>query len=241
MSIEYPENNSPVITGAATTPVFDEVTQLRPDTSQSEAAGKADQAKDEAKEFAEDAKDTARDMAGSVKEQTSGVASVAKRQAEVLLDEATGQLREQAGTQKTRAAEQLHSVGEQLTSMADSSDDSGPAVELVRNLGARAGAVASWLGDRDPDHVLADVRAYASRKPGTFIGIAAAAGILAGRLTKSLVTSAKDDSNSSDSLPSAAASSPTVSSSDSHSESWTTASDSADEPDMDLNRRGESL
>lgn len=197
MSTEYPGNTSPERAGADTTPLFDQINPPRPDTNQSGAAGKADHAKNEAKEVAGDAKDAARDVAGNAKEKAADVASEAKGQAKGLLEEATGELREQAGTQKKRAAEQLHSVGEQLNSMADSSDGSGPAVDLVRNLGGRAGAVASWLGDRDTDQVLADVRAYASRKPGTFIGIAAVAGILAGRLSKSLAVNAKDDSEGS--------------------------------------------
>ncbi|MET4783682.1 hypothetical protein [Glaciihabitans sp. UYNi722] len=197
MSTEYPTNNLPEHEGTATTPLFDEITHTHLDGEQTDNSGKADLAKDEAKAVAGDAKDAAQDVAASAKEKAADVASEAKGQAKGLLEEATGELREQAGTQKKRAAEQLHSVGEQLNSMANSSEDSGPAVDLVRNLGGRAGAVASWLGDRDTDQVLADVRAYASRNPGTFIGIAAVAGILAGRLSKSLAANAKDDSESS--------------------------------------------
>ncbi|MFM9921228.1 hypothetical protein [Lacisediminihabitans sp. H27-G8] len=202
MSTEYPSNNVPDHDAAATTPLFDEITHTHPEGEQTDTSGnpavvEAESAKGEAKAVAGDAKDAARDVADSAKDKVANVASEAKGQAKNLLEEATSELREQAGTQKKRAAEQLHSVGEQLTSMADSSEDNGPAVDLVRNLGGRAGAVASWLGDRDTDQVLADVRKYASHNPGTFIGIAAVAGILAGRLSKSLVTNAKDDNESS--------------------------------------------
>jgi len=69
----------------------------------------------------------------------------------------------------------------------------------VSNLSGRAHGVAEWLEGRDPGSLLADVKQFAARKPGTFIAIAAVSGLLAGRVVKSLTAEAKeahDDSTS---------------------------------------------
>ena len=59
----------------------------------------------------------------------------------------------------------------------------GLATDLVREASTRVNGVASWLGDRDPESLLAEVKSYARRRPGMFIGIALVAGVVAGRLT----------------------------------------------------------
>ena len=156
------------------------------------SSGKADAATGEAKAVAGDAKEQAQQVAGSAKEQAGKVASEATGQAKQLFGQATGELKEQAGAQQQKAAEGLHAVSRQLTSMADSSD-SGLAQDLVRNLSGRAHGVASWLEGRDPGTLLDDVKQYAARKPGTFIAVAAVSGLLAGRVVKALTAEVKDE------------------------------------------------
>jgi hypothetical protein len=70
--------------------------------------------------------------------------------------------------------------------------EEGPALNIVRSVADRADAAASWLEARDPGSLLSEVKSFAARRPGTFIAIAALAGIVAGRLTTSLVTEAKE-------------------------------------------------
>src|SRR6185437_12116734 len=56
--------------------------------------------------------------------------------------------------------------------------------------------LASKLQNREPAELLDEVRSFARRKPGLFLLGAAAAGVLAGRLTRG-VTAAHSDSGSS--------------------------------------------
>jgi hypothetical protein len=79
--------------------------------------------------------------------------------------------------------------------MADSSD-SGVASNLVSQAATRVGDVAGWLESRDPAGILDDVKRFARQRPGVFVAVAAGAGILVGRLAKSL-TSAGDSTTSS--------------------------------------------
>ncbi|GAB2525898.1 hypothetical protein [Paramicrobacterium agarici] len=70
--------------------------------------------------------------------------------------------------------------------MARGSERNGVATELVKQAASKSSDVASWLDQRDPGSLLDEVKGFARRKPGVFIGAAAVAGILAGRLTRSM-------------------------------------------------------
>ena len=160
-----------------------------------ETAGRA---KEEASNLAGGAKEAASNVAGTAKDEASKVAGEAKAQAADLYKQTSSQLREQAGVQQKRVASGLKSLSDELTSMADKSENGGVATDLVQQVAGRAGSVATWLDDRDPGSLLSDVKDFAARRPGTFIGIAAIAGVLAGRLTRSLAASAKDEKEADD-------------------------------------------
>lgn len=164
--------------------------------SGSTGSGKADAAKGEAKAVAGDAKQAAGETAGTAKEQAKNVAGEATGQAKQLFGQATGELREQAGQQQQRVAEGLRTVGGELSDMAEKSDSSGLAGEVVRNLSGRAHSVAGWLEGRDAGSLLDDVKQYAARKPGTFIAIAAVSGLFGGRVVKALTAEAKSQHES---------------------------------------------
>jgi hypothetical protein len=89
----------------------------------------------------------------------------------------------------------LKSLSEQLSTMADAADD-GIAQKVVRDLSHRAGSLGAYLDGRDPGSLLDEVRSFAARRPGTFIAVAAGAGILAGRLTKALTAEIKHEKES---------------------------------------------
>ncbi|MCL9665741.1 hypothetical protein L2091_10955 [Curtobacterium albidum] len=161
--------------------------------SDSTGGGKADAAKGAAQDVAGDAKDKAADVAGTAKEQASNVASEATEHAKQLYSQASDTLKEQAAGQQERAAGGLRTLGEQLGRMADKDDEQGLAAKVVRDLSQRAGSAAGYLENRDPGSLLDEVKSFAARKPGTFIALAAGAGILAGRLTKALATEIKHE------------------------------------------------
>jgi F0F1-type ATP synthase membrane subunit b/b' len=182
----YPAGASsvePVLTPATT--------NNTPDAST--GSGKADAAKSAASDVADDAKGAAADVAGTAKDQAKRVASEATDHAKDLYGQASAGLQEQAGQQQERAAGGLRSLSEQLGSMADNSDEDGVAQKVVRDLSQRAGSAAGFLENRDPGSLLDEVKSFAARRPGTFIALAAGAGILAGRLTKALATETKHD------------------------------------------------
>jgi len=69
--------------------------------------------------------------------------------------------------------------------MADGTGDGapGPARDLIQQASGKLEELGSWLQNREPAQLLDEVRAYARRKPGTFLLGAAIAGVVAGRLT----------------------------------------------------------
>ena len=167
-------------------------------SSSSDDGGKADAAKGAASDVAGDAKEKAANVAGTAKEQASAVASEATEHAKQLYSQASDTLKEQAAGQQERAAGGLRTLGEQLSRMADKDDEQGLAAKVVRDLSQRAGSAAGYLENRDPGSLLDEVKSFAARKPGTFIALAAGAGILAGRLTKALATEVKHEKEAGD-------------------------------------------
>ena len=163
------------------------------DTAKQEAAGVAKDAKDAGKQVAGTAVDQGKQVAGTAKEQAKKVTSEAATQVRGLLGQAQSELKQQASTQQDRAAQGIRTLGQQLNGMASGTAPAeGPALNIVRAVADRADAAASWLEARDPGSLLGEVKNFAQRRPGTFIAIAAVAGIVAGRLTTSLVTEAKE-------------------------------------------------
>jgi hypothetical protein len=154
-------------------------------TSGASGSGKADAAKDQASQLGGHAASAASDVLGTAKSEAGSVAAEAKSSAKDLLSDATSQLHDQAGQQQERAASGLRAVSGQLGDMAEAAD-SGLAGSLVRQAADQTDKIASWLESRDSRGLVADVRSFASRRPGLFIGLAAGAGILTGRLVSGL-------------------------------------------------------
>lgn len=166
------------------------------DDSGSDSSGgkaKADAAKGAASDIAGDAKEKAADLAGTAKEQAANVASEVSDHARQLFGQASGTVKDQAADQQQKAASGLRTIGDQLGKMADNDDEQGLAAKVVRDLSNRAGSFAGYLEGRDPGSLVDEVKSFAARRPGTFIAIAAGAGILAGRLTKALTTEIKHE------------------------------------------------
>lgn len=170
--------------------------------------GKVDAAKHEAADLKETATEQAANVAGTAKDEAAGVAREAKSQAKDLYAQTQAELKDQAGRQQQRVASGLRSLGDELGSMASSSESQGLASDLVRQVSERAGGAASWLDARDPGSLLSEVKSYARRKPGTFIAAAAIAGVVAGRLTRALAGAAADEKDAATSSPSSTSVSP---------------------------------
>ena len=145
------------------------------------------------------AKQHAGNVASTAGDQAKNVAGEAKSQARNLASETQNQVREQAGVQKTKAAGGLRSLSDELQSMSQGTNgQSGMASDLARQASEKARDLASWLDSREPGDLVTEIRDLARRKPGTFLLGAAAAGVLAGRLTRSAVDVKRDDTSSAD-------------------------------------------
>lgn len=153
-------------------------------TAVQEAGTVAGAARDEAATVATTAADQARTVAQTATEATGQVVGEAARQARDLVSEATQQVRTQAETQTARLAENVRSVAGQLTSMASSAQEQGPATEIAQQLADKVQSLAGYLEGQTPEALLGDLRTYARRRPGLFLLGAGAVGFLAGRMIK---------------------------------------------------------
>jgi hypothetical protein len=124
-------------------------------------------------------------VASTAADQAKEVAAVTKNQARDLLDQGRSQVRQQASSQQQKAAEGLSSLATQLRGMVDGSGQGapGPARDLLEQASDKVEEFSYWLQNREPAELLDEVRTFARRKPGVFLLGAAAAGVLAGRLT----------------------------------------------------------
>ena len=198
------ENNWPQDGSYGTTPTAtQQTTPIRPEDTlppttgagyDSTGAGtsKTDAAKDEAAGVKHQAAESAQNVAETAKTEAAHVAAEVKTNAKDLLYQAKSDLTNQAGTQQQKVAEGLRSISTELHTMSSASDQPGVASDLVRQVADRSSAVAAWLENRDPGSLLTEVKSFARQRPGTFLMIAAGAGVLAGRLSRSLSAGAPD-------------------------------------------------
>lgn len=150
-----------------------------------------------AKEQATQVKDTALEqgsqVAGVAKEEAGKVAGEAISQARELFTQGREELGSQAHAQQQRLATIVHGFAEELGSMASSSDNSGPLTDLVHTGSRRGGELAHWLQESQPSDLLEEIKSFARRRPLAFLGVSALAGVVVGRLTRSLAAEAKAD------------------------------------------------
>jgi hypothetical protein len=157
-----------------------------PSAADGDATAKARVAKNEAATVAGEAAGAVQDVAETAKAGVSDVASEVKTNARDLMHQAKSDLTAQAETQQQKAAEGIRKISEELRSMAAAPDEQGVAADLVRQAADRSASVASWLEHRDPGSLLNEVKSFARQRPGAFLLLAAGAGMVAGRLGRSL-------------------------------------------------------
>ena len=146
---------------------------------------------DTAKSEATNVKDTAAGAASGVKDvaqsEVSNVAGEAKYQARNLVDQTRSELQGQVTNQQSQLASRLNGWASELGSMASKSDDSGPMTDLAHEASRRVGEFSHWLDTHEPSDLLDEVKRFARRRPVAFLALAAAAGVVAGRVTRGAV------------------------------------------------------
>jgi hypothetical protein len=165
-------------------PVSDRASEVK-----DRAADVGSTAQAKAGEVAGTAQERAADVAGTAKDQALEVAQEAQRQARDLFSEFRGQIQQQTQQQRDRLVELLREFEDELQNMAQAGGRNGAATEVVRQVADRLSGIRSYLetGGNPVD----DVRSFARRRPGTFLFLAAAAGVLAGRVTRSAAAARK--------------------------------------------------
>lgn len=164
-----------------------------PPQPQEDQPGTADIVMDQAADLKQSGAEAGQHAVGVAQEQASQVAAEAARQGRDLLGQAQQQVGDQVAQGQQRLATELLSLGDELSSMADGSEQNGTAAELARQSAARVRGIGQWLDDRSPAQVVDDVQAFARRRPGLFLSLAVGAGLAAGRLTRGLKSAQSDD------------------------------------------------
>ncbi|WP_420175151.1 hypothetical protein [Luteococcus sp. OSA5] len=175
-----------------------------PKNSPKDPSGKADQAKTEAQKVGRDAKQQAeqvkqtavqdgQQVLDTAKQEATQVAAEAGDQLRGLLDTTVGEFRGRAHEGQTALAGTVRGLSDELSQLTRNAETSGPVAQLTGDLANRGTALAGWLENHEPDDVVLEVRRFAARKPGTFLALAAGAGLLAGRLARGTRELAQDE------------------------------------------------
>ncbi|NYE21352.1 hypothetical protein [Microbacterium immunditiarum] len=157
---------------------------------------KKEELKERAAEAAGEVDAGAKHVVGVAGDELGNVAHKAKTAARGFFDETRHQLTEQASHQQRRAAGSLRTTGDQLVGMAQSTESDNVATGIVRTVGQKTRDAASWLDQREPGDLVHEVRGFARRHTGAFLLIAVGVGVVAGRLTRALMSNGDGSSSS---------------------------------------------
>lgn len=138
-------------------------------------------------------REAARDVAHTAKQDLRSVAQEVGNQAQRVALIVREKARDQVESQQREWAEQLRGVSRELQDMSAGRPDT-PARTLVNQLADRGVVVADYLSQSHPEDILDEARAFARRRPGTFVVAAAVAGFVVGRLGKGAQHAYKDGS-----------------------------------------------
>jgi gas vesicle protein len=163
------------------------------DTAVQQGQHVAGVAKDQAGAVKDTALEQGQHVAEVAKEQVGEVASEATAHVKDLLSEGLSEIRSQAGSQQKRAATAIHSLADELGTMASKSDKTGPLTDYAKELSRRGGEAAHWLENAEPSEVLDSLRSFARRRPALFLASSALAGVVVGRLTRGFVANKQDE------------------------------------------------
>jgi hypothetical protein len=178
----------------AGTPIGDDLagsTGLGDSTGFSDSTGSSDDssstassAKETAQEALSSASEHGSQVAGTAKSEAADVVAEAKDKATDLLADVKTQADEQSKTQLKNLAAKIGELADELDGLVRGSDTGGTVTDAAQQLADKTRQLSSHLDSRQPLDLLEDMRSFARRRPAAFLGGAAVAGVLAGRLTR---------------------------------------------------------
>jgi hypothetical protein len=169
---------------ASTTPIGDGLAHDQGFDDSSDDAGAAASAKETARTALDSASEHGSQVAGTAKEEAADVVAEAKDKATDLLADVRTQADEQSKAQLKNLATKIGELADELDGLVRGSDAGGTVTDAAQQLADRTRQLSSHLDSRQPLDLLDDVRGFARRRPVAFLGGAAVAGVLAGRLTR---------------------------------------------------------
>lgn len=120
-----------------------------------------------------------------------------KEQLRTLTGDARTAMRERADERTSTIAAHLAGIADDLDTMAGSTEDEGPLPTAAHQLAGVARNASRRLEEGGAEGVVDDVRSFARRRPGVFLGVAFGLGIVAGRLLRGDVDERRDGDGSS--------------------------------------------
>lgn len=133
------------------------------------------------------AREQAGEVADTAKEEAKGVAHEASQQARESARNLKSDVSSRANEQAAKVSNTLRDTSRQLHSMADSNSESSSVVSSVVREGANAAdRLAGRLDQGGVEGVMADIRAWGRRNPGTFLLGAATLGFVTGRIVRNM-------------------------------------------------------
>ena len=117
-----------------------------------------------------------------------------KEQLRSLSGDARSAMRERVDERTSTIAASLAGMADDLETMAGSTQDEGPLPTAAHQLAGVARNASRRLEEGGAEGVVDDVRSYARRRPGVFLGVAFGLGIVAGRLLRGDIDERKDGS-----------------------------------------------
>ena len=141
-------------------------------------------------ESAADVKEAAATSASQVRDQAAeevrGVADTAMEQTKQTARGFAQGLEQEANEQSQRVAQLLDGLGGELDQM--SQNGSGWASTLVGDAAGRTKDLARWVETTEPRDMLSAVEDFARRRPVVFVAGSALAGLVLGRVTRSMMS-----------------------------------------------------
>jgi hypothetical protein len=127
----------------------------------------------------------ASDVGHTVKRDANRLAAEVGSQARRVAREAGYKANERLSNQQKQWSDKLSDVSHELREMVGDRADR-PAGKLVNQLADRTSMLADYVAEKQPQDVLAEIQAFARRRPGAFLAAMVAAGFVVGRLGKSV-------------------------------------------------------